>query len=324
MNMPELKHYKINPETLNVEIVEVSKHRFIKILGVVLAGILLFLAYLWLYVSVLGFDLPKTAILKRRNAGWASRTELLGTRLDQYDKVLEDLRKRDETIYRPVYGMKSIPDAVRNGGIGGKNRYASLEGLDRGSPLAETVLRMDRLTKKAYVQSKSYDEVSALAERAGDMASHIPAICPLRTAPATFRMTSPFGYRSDPINGVSKFHSGMDFACPPGNPVYAAGDGVVETADNEFFGYGNCVVINHGFGYKTLYAHLSTMEVVPGQKVSRGTRIAETGASGRVTGPHLHYEVLYRDVNVNPYDFMDLSLSSREYSDIISRGGEGA
>ena len=265
----------------------------------------------------------KTAILKRQNVEWASRMEVMNAQMDQYDKVLGDLEDRDEEIYRSVYGMNSIPSEIREAGLGGVNRYASLEDLDRGSELRRTVLRLDRLTKKAYVQSKSFDEVGEMARRAGDMASHIPAICPLSTAPGSFHMSSPFGYRSDPITGVSKFHSGMDFACPPGNTIYAVGDGVIEDADSEFFGYGNIVIVNHGFGYKSRYAHMSRIDVRPGQKVTRGTVLGETGQSGRVTGPHLHFEILYRDDFVNPYDFMDLDLSAKDYAEIVAQSGGG-
>lgn len=321
--MPKLKHYRINPETLKVEVEEVSRHRFAKFVAVVLAGAFLFVGILWLYVSVLGLDLPKTAILKRQNVEWASRMEVMNAQMDQYDKVLGDLEDRDEEIYRSVYGMNSIPSEIREAGLGGVNRYARLEDLDRGSELRRTVLRLDRLTKKAYVQSKSFDEVGEMARRAGDMASHIPAICPLSTAPGSFHLSSPFGYRSDPITGVSKFHSGMDFACPPGNTIYAVGDGVIEDADSEFFGYGNIVIVNHGFGYKSRYAHMSRIDVRPGQKVTRGTVLGETGQSGRVTGPHLHFEILYRDDFVNPYDFMDLDLSAKDYAEIVAQSGGG-
>lgn len=117
----------------------------------------------------------------------------------------------------------------------------------------------------------------------------------------------------------------MDFACKPGNPVYATGDGTVETASNEFFGYGNCIVIDHGFGYKTRYAHLEAMEVYEGMPVRRGQRIGTTGNSGRTTGPHLHYEIIYQDQPINPYGFMDLSLPPEEYAKFtnITTGGAG-
>lgn len=299
-------------------------HRLSRAGGVVLAGTALFVACMWLHFAGAGIELPKTALLRSRNAEWENRIARIDSRLDHCEQALEALRIRDEQVYRAVYGMDSIPRRIREAGIAGPDRYAWMEGMRRGSRLGAVSLRLDRLTKKAYIQSLSYDEVDALARRAGDMASHVPAICPLDTDPSSFHLSSPFGYRSDPITGEQKLHAGMDFACPPGNPVYATGDGIVETASNEFFGYGNCVVIDHGFGYKSRYAHLEAIEIQEGAAVTRGTRIGTTGSSGRVTGPHLHYEILYRDNFVNPAVFMDLTLSPDDYREMVDKaGGEG-
>ena len=297
--------------------------RLLKAAGVVLAGTALFFAYLWLHTQHPRFELPKTAVLKGRNIAWENRVGRIDNRLDQCERALADLQVRDERIYRSVYGMKSIPDTVREAGLSGADRYAWMEETRRDSRLGQVTVRLDRLMKKAYVQSLSYDEVDSLARRAGDMVTHIPAICPLDPSPSSFLMTSPFGYRSDPITGEQKLHAGMDFACPPGNPVYATGDGVVETADNESSGYGNCVVIDHGFGYKSRYAHLDEYEVTAGMAVTRGMRIGTTGRSGRVTGPHLHYEVIYKGNYVNPVLFMDVSLSPEDYQELVSQAGGG-
>ncbi len=320
--MDKFEKFILNPDTLLFEIRDSSPHRVRKILIVVAGGVLLFALYFWFYVYVLGLDLPKTAILKRRNALLASRIEQMSTRMDREEDLLEGLAVRDDKIYRSVYGLDEIPSSVRRAGAG-IERHRELENLDRNSELVGVTLRLDKLSRMAYVQSKSFDEVGEMARRAGDMASHIPAICPLSTAPGSFHLSSPFGYRSDPITGVSKFHSGMDFACPPGNTIYAVGDGVIEDADSEFFGYGNIVIVNHGFGYKSRYAHMSRIDVRPGQKVTRGTVLGETGQSGRVTGPHLHFEILYRDDFVNPYDFMDLDLSAKDYAEIVAQSGGG-
>ncbi len=317
--MSETEQYILDPEALVEGLRKENKHRFLKVAGVVLAGAALFVLYLWIYVSVLGFDLPKTALLKRRNAEWAARTSRIDGRLDRSEKALDALQQRDERIYRFVYGMDSVPDAVREAGFPGPERYDWMEGLAKDDPLRTVTLRLDRLTKKAYVQSRSFDEVGALSRVAGDMASHIPAICPLDPAPGSFHLSSPFGYRSDPINGDAKMHAGMDFACPPGNPIHATGDGVVETASNEFFGYGNCVVIDHGFGYKSRYAHMDEIDVQEGMTVTRGTRIGTSGRSGRVTGPHLHYEVLYKGEPVNPAHFMDLGMAPEDYREMVKK-----
>jgi len=296
-----------------------KKHRLLKTLGVLAAGVLLFVLFMTVHVWVLGKDLPKTAVLRRRNADWQSRLELLVARVDRDEEVMSLLEMRDDRIYRSVYGMDEIPAAVRNAGIGGNNRYPQLSTLDRGHILRRTALRLDGLEKRAVVQSKSYDDIFAMAQVAGDKAAHIPAIPPMSTAPGTYQLSSPFGYRSDPINGTSKMHNGMDFSCNPGNPIYATGDGTVILVESDFYGYGNHIEVDHGFGYVSRYSHLSDMFAYVGQKVRRGDCIALSGKSGRVTGPHLHYEVMYRNEFVNPAGYMDLSISPEDYDAMVRK-----
>ena len=313
------KKYVLNPETLLVERRGRKKHRLLKTLGVLAAGALLFASYMALSVWVLGEDLPKTAVLRRKNADWQSRLALLGARLDRDEEVISLLEVRDDRIYRSVYGMDEIPAAVRNAGIGGNNRYPQLSALDRGHILRRTALRLDRLEKRAFVQSKSYDDIFALARVAGDKATHIPAIPPMTTAPGSFHLSSPFGFRSDPITGESKMHSGIDFSCDPGNPVYATGDGTVILVESDFYGYGNHIEVDHGFGYVSRYSHLSDMFAYVGQKVRRGDCIALSGKSGRVTGPHLHYEIMYRNEYVNPAAYMDLDILPEDYDAMVRK-----
>lgn len=286
-----------------------------KLLLVVVSAISMFLFYMWFYVRILGLDLPKTAILKRQNAAWNTRIDQMSTRLDRYDELLSLLEVRDDRIYRSVYGLDPIPQAVRHSGFGGENRYAALE----GTALLEAVHRLDVLEKRAYVQSKSFEDVWALQQTAGDLAAHIPAIPPINTDPFTYRLSSPFGYRSDPILGVGKRHTGMDFACPPGNPIYVTGDGTVITVKHDRSGYGNHVEVDHGFGYVTRYAHMSRIDVEEGQKLTRGDCLGLSGKSGRITGPHLHYEVIYRKDYVNPAFYMDLTIEPDAYFEMVRK-----
>lgn len=280
--------------------------------------------YFWLYTSVLGLELPKTIILKKKNAEWCSRVEVLNRQLDRYDEALTALQMRDDDIYRSIFGMHEIPAEVRNAGFGGVNRYEYLEAVDNHGLLTNTVMRLDVLTKRTFVQSKSFDEVAQLSKRAGDMASCIPAIPPIVPDKKIYRLSSRYGYRSDPFTGKTKRHSGVDFALKPGNPIYATGDGVVEKVKFEFFGYGNSVVINHGFGYKTRYAHLKSIGVVEGMKVKRGECIGESGNSGRSSGPHLHYEVLYKDKHVNPSNYYDLTITPEEYATMVQNTADAS
>ena len=316
--MSKFKRYKLNPETLLYEIEKVSaKSRVLKTVVLVAASMALSLVYLWLFTSVLGFELPKTALLKMKNARWTSSMELMNRQLDMYEATLQGLSIRDDEIYRNIFGMNEIPQEVRNAGFGGVNRYEYLETVPENSLLRRASVRLDTLTKKAYVQSKSFDDVEALSQRAGDMASCIPAIPPVLPDKSKYRISSTFGYRSDPISGVSKMHTGFDFACKPGNPVYASGDGVVSSVTFELFNYGNSVVIDHGFGYKTRYAHLKTIFVAEGMKLKRGECIGESGNSGKSTGPHLHYEVMYKGRFVNPVNYFDLEMPVEEYASMV-------
>lgn len=310
-----IDEYIINPETLMADIPEEKHHQGWKLAGVSVAGLLLFFFYIWIVVSVLGWNLPKTVILKRQNDDWRTCMAQMSQQLDRYDELLSLLEMRDDRIYRSIYGMDDIPQAVRMAGLAGETRYDEVE----GTSLAAVTRRLDVLEKRAYVQSKSFDEVALLQQNAGDMAAHIPAIPPINTEPSSFRLSSSFGFRSDPILGFARRHTGMDFACPSGNPIYVTGDGIVVKVARDHAGYGNHVEVDHGFGYKTRYAHMSHIDVEEGQAVRRGDCLGLSGNSGRSTGPHLHYEVIYRKNYVNPILYMDLSIPASDYAAMVRK-----
>lgn len=317
-DMAKSKQYIFNKETLSYEVRKRSKwSRMLRAMALIGSSMALAVFYMWLYTSVFGAELPKTAILKRENAEWRSKVEVMNVRLEEYDKALTTLQLRDDDIYRSIFGMNEIPAAVRNAGYGGVNRYSHYDEVDPDGLLKRTAVRLDVLSKKSCVQSKSFDELAQLSKRAGEMASCIPAIPPMNPDKSKYRLSSSFGYRSDPFTGRSKRHTGVDFAMKPGNRLYATGDGVIESVKFELFGYGNQVVIDHGFGYKTRYAHMSTISVVEGMKVKRGECIGLSGNSGRSSGPHLHYEVLYKDNHVNPANYFDLSITTEEYATMV-------
>ena len=300
-----------------------DRHKKIKKAGLLKSAVMFVISivmavfYFWIYTSVLGYELPKTVLLKKSNAQWSSRIELLNSQLDRYDEALLTLQMRDDDIYRSIFGMNEIPQAERNAGFGGVNHYEKYDLMDSDGLLKNTAVRLDVLTKKTYVQSRSFDEVALLSKRAGDMASCIPAIPPIVPDKRKYKLSSTFGYRSDPFSGRSTMHKGVDFSMKPGNPIYATGDGVVESVGFEFFGYGNSVLIDHGFGYKTRYAHLKSIGVVEGMPVKRGECIGQSGNTGKSSGPHLHYEVLYKGRPVNPYNYYDLDMTPEEYSTLV-------
>lgn len=323
--MATIKKYVFNPKTLSYEVQKRSRRsRALRTVTMFVMSLGMAVLYFWLYTGVFGMELPKTILLKKTNAQWHSKVEVLNRQLDGYDKALTSLQMRDDDIYRAIFGMHEIPSEVRNAGFGGVNRYSHYDGLGHSAQLKTTAMRLDILTKKTYVQSRSFDEVAQLSKRAGDMASCIPAIPPVVPDRSIYRLSSSFGFRSDPFTGRSKRHTGVDFALKPGNPIYATGDGVVEKVKFEFFGYGNQVLIDHGFGYKTRYAHMKSINVVEGMKVKRGECIGESGNSGRSSGPHLHYEVLYKDKHINPANYFDLTITPEEYATMVQNTAEAS
>ena len=323
--MSKNKRYILNPRTLVYEVTKRSKmSRLMRSAGLLVVSLCMTAFYFWLYSSVLGLESPKTLLLKKKNAEWCSKIEVMNRSLDQCDEALVALQMRDDDIYRSIFGMDEIPSAVRNAGFGGVNRYAHLDGVDPDGLLKNTAVRLDVLAKKTYVQSHSFDEVALLSKRAGDMASCIPAIPPVNPDPSKYRLSSSFGYRSDPFSGRTARHTGVDFAMKQGNPIYVTGDGVVESVKFEFFGYGNHVVVDHGFGYKTRYAHLKSIGVVEGMKVKRGECIGLSGNSGKSSGPHLHYEVIYKGSPVNPANYYDLTITPDEYATMVQNTADAS
>ena len=211
--------------------------------------------------------------------------------------------------------MEELSQDVRDAGFGGVNRYAHIQAVSSSEILVDAVRRMDIVYKKAYVQSKSYDEVSLLAKRAGDMASCVPALPPV--ALDKVRLSSLFGYRKDPFSGAPRMHQGVDLSGNRGEPIYAAGNGKVVEVRNSFFGYGREVVVDHGFGYKTRYAHLHRMFVKVGDEIQRGQQIATMGNTGKSKGVHLHYEVIYRERRVNPLNYYNKEIVGEEYMAMV-------
>ena len=279
------------------------------------------LGILWLYAYVLGLDLPKTLILRRQNAAWTTRLQQADKELDQLQAKLEGLSLRDDGVYRNVFGMNSVGKQKRYSGFGGLNRYDRLDQSGASPLLSRVVRKIDLLTKAACVQSQSFDDVSTISRRAGDIASCLPVVIPMDPG-GKFHTSSPFGLRKDPIRGTTKFHAGIDFAMPPGSGIYCTGDGTVEKVYFSVRGYGRSVLVNHGFGYKTRYAHLKTIDVTEGMKLSRGDRIGTSGNTGKSTGPHLHYEVLYRGKAVNPLNYFDFGIESEDYQNMVQQAQE--
>ncbi|WP_298221135.1 peptidoglycan DD-metalloendopeptidase family protein [Flavobacterium sp.] len=258
------------------------------------------------------FETPKDRLLTREIDNFKLQYAILNKKMDQIDEVLENIEERDNNIYRVYFNTSPIPEEQRKAGFGGINRYKQLEGYDNSELVVNTSKRVDVISKELVIQSKSLDEILKLAKEKNNLLAAIPAIQPVRNENLK-QIASGFGYRSDPFTKVRKFHEGMDFSAKTGTPIYATGDGVVDRADNTASGYGNHIVIRHGFGYETLYGHLSKYKCRAGQRVKRGDIIGYVGSTGRSEAPHLHYEVHKGGEVVNPLNFYYGNISAAEY-----------
>lgn len=258
------------------------------------------------------FETPKDKLQAREIENMKIRYEILNRKMDQVDEVLANIEDRDNNLYRAYFNASAIPEEQRKAGFGGVNRYKELEGFDNSELVIGTTKRLDVISKELVVQSKSLDEIARLAKDKEKLLASIPAIQPVKNEDLR-QMASGFGYRSDPFTKIRKFHAGMDFSARTGTPIYATGDGVVVVADNKSSGYGNHIVIRHGFGYETLYGHMSKYKAKAGQRVKRGDVIGYVGSTGRSEAPHLHYEVHKNGEVINPINFYYGNISAKEY-----------
>lgn len=310
--MSRKKRYKFNAETLAYEVHRIPlRQHFSKGFVLFLLSLVAFAGYYVLYTRYFDLDTPKTLNLRQKSVELHSRLDLLNRRFVQNNAQLLELQMRDNNVYRPIFGMEEISQDIRNAGFGGVDRYAHLESKGSAPFLIDIEKRMDILYKKAFVQSRSYDEVAILAKRTGDMALCVPAIPPV--ALDKTKLSSYFGFRSDPFTRTPRMHTGIDLSGRKGEPIYATGNGKVVDVGFDFFGYGNEVVVEHGFGYKTRYAHLHKIHVKVGDVVQRGEQIGDMGSTGRSQGVHLHYEVLYRNNRVNPLNYYNQELKGTEF-----------
>ncbi len=313
--MATQKQYNNNPSTQDIEVMKTSKSRAL------LRFVLVFLSFLgvaFLFAILLFtfFKSPKEMMQARELEYMKLQYEILNDRLDNMEVLMTDMEERDNNLYRVMFEADPIPSSVRRSGFLDADRYADLYGYKNSGLIVNTARKLDVIASQLYNQSVSYDTLFAMARNKSDMLAHIPAIFPVKETEVKY-ISSFFGYRPDPIYKVEKFHSGIDFSAALGTDTYATGDGVVADVERNEWGYGNLVVIDHGYGYKTRYAHLQKAAVRKGQKVKRGQKIGTIGDSGKTTGVHLHYEVLKNDVQVDPINFFYNDLTPDEYELIL-------
>ena len=317
--MAKVKYY-YDSDTLSYRKIELRKRdKFKRILGFILSSIVMGLFLM--FITFQFIESPKEKAQKRELENMELRYGLLNKKMDQVEKVLEGIQHRDNEIYRLYFETNPIPEEQRKAGFGGVNRYKSLEGFENSDMIIDVTKNMDILSKQLYIQSKSLDEIINLAEDKEKLLASIPAIQPIRKEDLT-RMASGYGWRSDPFTKARKQHNGMDFTAPTGTPIYATGNGKIKRADNTASGFGQHIEIDHGFGYKTIYAHLSKYNVKRGQKVSRGDLIGFVGNTGRSVGPHLHYEVHKNGRPINPINFYYGNLTPEEFKEMLKTASQ--
>lgn len=286
----------------------------LRIVGFMSAAIVF--AFLIMVVSYTFLDSPKEKLLKSEIRTLSLQYDMLNGDLNEIHHNLAELRERDDNIYRVIFEAEPMSDAIRDAGEGGVDKYNDFKSYETGVLMTAVLQKADKLRAQLLIQSKSYDELYQMAVNKEEMFASIPAVQPISNKDLR-RMASGFGYRIDPIYKTVKFHEGIDFTAPRGTPIYATGDGKVTSAKFNRGGYGNTVVIDHGYGYKTQYAHMNKFAIFKGQKVKRGQVIGYVGSSGKSTAPHLHYEVLKNNVKVDPVNFFYNDLTPEQYKTIV-------
>ena len=307
--------YKFNPDSLSYCRVE-SSFRQKALKGLAYFFVFLINAGIGYFLYSVAFDSPKEKGLKRQISEMNLNIELFNKQLNYIESVLNDMQQRDDNIYRTIFEADPLNYSVREAGFGGTNRYKDLESLENSKMVINTAKRLDVISRKVVIQSKSYDNLLEMAVSKEKMLSSIPNIQPISNK-SLERTASGWGYRIHPIYKIKKFHQGIDFTAPTGTEIYVTGDGTIEKTESSKRGYGNSIVVNHGYGVKTLYGHLDKFNVRNGQKVKRGEVIGFVGNTGLSTAPHLHYEVIRNGEKVNPINYFFNDLSAAEYDLMI-------
>ncbi len=319
--MAKIKYF-YNPHKLDFEKVGTSIWTIVlRVFGflsasAVAGGIIFFLAYTFV-------DSPKERILKRENEQYKLQIRHLNKKINDLGGVLAELQNRDANIYRAIFEAEPMDINLNKAGQISADKYKNLEGYENTEELIALSKRVDDLAVKVDIQSASFDELGKLARNKKAFLAAIPAIQPISNKDLT-RIASGFGYRIHPIFKTHKFHSGIDFTAPQGTPIYATGNGRISSAESGN-GYGNHVIINHGFGYFSLYAHMSRMKARPGQLIKRGELIGYVGSTGTSTAPHVHYEIIKGNKKINPINYFFNDLTEAEYQairDIAAREGQ--
>ncbi len=306
-------YYRYNSETDNYERIYPSLWSWLRKALLFIGASAAFGAVLFLS-AFYAFESPTEENLRKENAELRSSYNILNRRLDNSLKVMGDIQNRDDNFYRVMMQLDPMSRSQRYAGLDNETRYKELQQLPDGGLVKLLTQRLDLFDRQLYAQSVSFDQLRKAVDNQKDKIAHVPSVMPINIK--DFTMSSGYGVRRDPVYGNSKFHAGLDFAAKSGTPVYATADGTVTIADRRS-SYGNCIDISHGYNYLTRYAHLSKILVKAGDKVTRGDLIGLVGSTGKSTGPHLHYEVRFKDEPQNPVNYYFHDLTPEQYSEMV-------
>ena len=307
--------FKYNPETLSYDKLELSwKEQVLRSLLVIAPAVVLGFGFYLLFSSL--FSSRRELDLSLENKALQEQITEMREEVLLMAAVVEDLKKRDNEIYRIVFNAEPFPEQMRELGTGGSDEFEDLKGHDFSDLVIENKKLIRALEKRIYAQSISFDEVIQLAKEKEQMLASIPAIQPVANGDLT-RIASGYGWRIDPIYKTSKMHWGLDFTADEGTNVYSTGNGVVLDLEQNLWGYGNCIIIYHGFGYVSRYAHLSAFKVKKGDKIVRGQIIGLVGSTGKSTAPHLHYEIEKNGKKIDPIHFFHSDITAEEYERML-------
>jgi hypothetical protein len=314
--MARIKYY-YDTETCKYERIKTtSGDIFLNALGLLSLTLAMAVGLVVLYSNY--FESPRELLLSNEVKEMEYLYQNLSKEVNKLDNELAHLEHRDDNIYRAVLGAEPIDKSVREAGVGGVDRYEDIKKKDlvHEDFLIKLHERVDKLKRKVYIESKSQDDVIALAENKEKLFAAIPAIQPVANK-ELIALASGFGMRIHPVYKVRKMHTGVDFAAAIGTPIYATADGIIDKLEVSFSGYGKQLEIDHGFGYRTRFAHMHGFAVRFGQKVKRGDLIGYVGETGLSTAPHLHYEVFVNGIHVNPIHYFFNDLNAKEYEKVI-------
>lgn len=314
--MKKIKYY-YNTNTLRYEKLETPlRVKLLRVFGFIAAALVT--AALISYAAFQFIGSPKEKILEQQNKSLRDNYNDLEDELKSVQQQMKELEKRDNDVYRAIFEASPIPDSARAKELEAKQEIAKVEKIKDYQLVASITSTLDNLTNRIAAQKKSYDQVEELVKNKEQLLSHTPAIQPVSNKDLN-RIASGFGYRIDPVYKTTKFHAGLDFSAPQGTPIYATANGTVTTAGSTGNGYGNHVVINHGYGYETLYGHMVRVKVRNGQEIRRGEVIGWVGSTGKSTGPHCHYEVHKYGEKIDPIYFFYNDLSPEQFDQLLKK-----